>query len=93
MILSQPWEHGCDRSSTDTSATTGVSGNIQALKGFRYEVLRTWQWALKRRSQKAKATWERMTRLEKRWLPRARIYHPYPSLSTAVTTQGKSPVP
>jgi RNA-directed DNA polymerase len=71
----------------------GVSGNIQALKGFRYEVLRTWQWALKRRSQKAKATWERMTRLEKRWLPRARIYHPYPSLSTAVTTQGKSPVP
>ena len=71
----------------------GVSGNIQALKGFRYEVLRTWQWALKRRSQKAKATWERMTRLEKRWLPRARIYHPYPSLTTAVTTQGKSPVP
>jgi group II intron reverse transcriptase/maturase len=71
----------------------GVSGNIQALKGFRYQVLRTWQWALKRRSQKAKATWERMARLEKRWLPRARIYHPYPSLSTAVTTQGKSPVP
>jgi len=64
----------------------GVSGNIQALTGFRYEVLRTWQWALKRRSQKAKAPWARMTRLERRWLPRARIYHPYTSLSFAVKT-------
>jgi len=53
-----------------------VSGNIQALTGFRYEVLRTWQWALKRRSQKAKAPWERMARYITRWLPLARIYHP-----------------
>src|SRR5437870_2671621 len=54
----------------------GVVGNFEALSRFHYEVAQLWHRVLERRSQKARVTWERMTRLIKRWLPPARIYHP-----------------
>ena len=54
----------------------GVVGNYEALSRFRYEVGRLWQRTLQRRSQKARVSWARMTRLIKRWLPAARISHP-----------------
>jgi hypothetical protein len=37
-------------------------------------------------------TWERYSRIEKKWLPPARIVHPYPSVRFAARTQGRSPV-
>ena len=37
-------------------------------------------------------TWERYSRIEKKWLPPARIVHPYPSVRFAAKTQGRSPV-
>ena len=55
----------------------GVAGNFQALSAFRYQVGWLWHRSLERRSQTAGVTWLRMARLLKRWLPRARIYHPY----------------
>ena len=38
-----------------------VPTNIRALKVFRYEVIRRWRQALRRRSRKARMIWTRMT--------------------------------
>jgi RNA-directed DNA polymerase len=55
-----------------------VPGNLRAVSVFRYQLVRLWLRALRRRSQKTRMTWERMTRIAKRWLPTARNMHPYP---------------
>ena len=41
---------------------------------------RTDLYALRRRSHKTRITWTRMRRIETRWLPRARVIHPYPNI-------------
>ena len=64
----------------------GVPMNGPALHTFRYQVGRLWHRALSRRSQNGRVTWERMGRLTKRWLPLARIYHPYPLRRLGVIT-------
>ncbi len=56
----------------------GVPGNWHALVGFRVRVVWLWWRTLRRRSQKTKTNWHRMRRLAASWLPRVRIYHPYP---------------
>src|SRR5437867_1909302 len=56
----------------------GVPMNGPALLTFCSQVGRLWYRTLRRRSQTARITWERMRRLVWRWLPRARITHPYP---------------
>ena len=52
-----------------------VPGNIHAVSAFRKQVTRHWDRALRRRSQRHRVTWERMGRLEARWLlpPGSRI--------------------
>lgn len=56
-----------------------VPGNYHSLNQFRKQVSRLWLQALRRRSQKGACwTWEHMNRLIARWLPTARILHPYP---------------
>ncbi len=56
-----------------------VPDNSRSLDRFRKQVSRLWLKALRRRSQKGACwTWERMAPLIARWLPRARILHPYP---------------
>ena len=57
-----------------------VPGNVQAVAAFRSQVTRHWLKALRRRSQKNRTTWERMRRIETRWLPKARVMHPYPNV-------------
>ena len=52
--------------------------NTQRMKRFRQEVVRHWRRALSRRSQKDRPTWIRMNRLARRWIPPARIQHPWP---------------
>jgi RNA-directed DNA polymerase len=69
-----------------------VPGNIAALEVFRRQVILHWYEALRRRSQRTRLTWERMRDLETRWLPPARIMHPWPSTRFAVRTRAKSPV-
>jgi RNA-directed DNA polymerase len=51
-----------------------------------------WQRSLSRRSQQGSVIWERMNRSVDKWLPVARIYHPYPDERLGVMTRGKSPV-
>ena len=55
-----------------------VPGNAEAVQAFRYHVTRHWRFALSRRSQKGRVTWERMSRLARRYLPTTRIRHPWP---------------
>jgi group II intron reverse transcriptase/maturase len=55
-----------------------VPGNIEAVAAFCTQVNRHWRRALRRRSQRTNATWGRIQRLAKRWLPTPRVLHPYP---------------
>jgi group II intron reverse transcriptase/maturase len=55
-----------------------VPGNAKAVGAFRYRVIRHWWHALGRRSQKGRVTWERMYRYVDRFLPPARVRHPWP---------------
>ncbi|MGI8307544.1 group II intron reverse transcriptase/maturase [Saccharopolyspora hattusasensis] len=63
-----------------------VPGNSAAVNDFRDQVTRHWYRALRRRSQRTRLTWERMNRLANRWLPQARITHPWPSERFAART-------
>ena len=69
-----------------------VPGNTQAVAAFRDQVTRHWLKALRRRGQKTRITWERIGRIEARWLPPARVMHPYPNVRFDARTQGRSPV-
>jgi RNA-directed DNA polymerase len=69
-----------------------VPGNYEAVDAFCKEVTKHWYRALRRRSQRTSLTWERMSRLETRWLPPAKITHPWPNVRFDANTQGRSPV-
>jgi RNA-directed DNA polymerase len=64
----------------------GVPMNSQALYLFRFQVGWLWYRALSRRSQNGRVLWTRMRRLIDRWLPPARICHPYPLRRLGVIT-------
>ncbi len=66
----------------------GVPCNGPALSAFRAAVAWLWRKALRRRSQRARRrlTWDRMKRYLTRWLPPARICHPWPSQRLTVRT-------
>jgi RNA-directed DNA polymerase len=55
-----------------------VPTNIRRLGSFRTQVTRTWLRSLRRRSQRTRMTWARMDAVANRWLPPARVMHPYP---------------
>jgi group II intron reverse transcriptase/maturase len=61
-----------------------VPTNGRTLGAFRYHVTNLWRRTLRRRSQKDRTTWARMTKLADDWLPRPRILHPWPSQRFAV---------
>ena len=69
-----------------------VPGNSDAIIAFRTQVIRHWQRALRRRSQRSRLDWQRMNRVSIRWLPPARITHPYPEKRFDVHAQGRSRV-
>jgi len=56
-----------------------VPGNLSRLCVFRNRVIRLWRGALRRRGQKRRPNWARMSRLAQRWLPVPRALHPYPA--------------
>jgi RNA-directed DNA polymerase len=69
-----------------------VPGNIDAVAAFHNQAVRHWRRALRRRSQRTRLTWERMKRLDRRWLPTDRILHPWPDVRFDAKTRGRSPV-
>jgi len=64
----------------------GVPMNGPAIGMFRFQVGRLWHRALARRSHTGHVSWERMRRLIERWLPPARVCHPYPLRRLGVIT-------
>jgi len=62
-----------------------VPTNSAALSAFRYHIERLWLRTLRRRSQKDKFPWERITELANDFLPKPKILHPWPSVRFAVT--------
>jgi RNA-directed DNA polymerase len=64
----------------------GVPTNNVAIRNFHWQVARSWRSVLGRRSQKASMPWDRMRRLLRRWMPPAKICHPYPSCRMPVMT-------
>jgi group II intron reverse transcriptase/maturase len=61
-----------------------VPTNSRALSAFQYHVTDLWRRTLRRRSQKDGATWERVAKIAKEYLPKPRILHPWPSVRFAV---------
>ncbi|MBA3262744.1 MAG: group II intron reverse transcriptase/maturase [Thermoleophilaceae bacterium] len=55
-----------------------VPDNSRAIGAFRDQARRHWLRALRRRSQRSRVTWERMERWSARWIPPARVRHPWP---------------
>jgi RNA-directed DNA polymerase len=62
-----------------------VPTNGRALSVFLHHVTDLWRRTLRRRSQKDRITWVRMTQLVDTWLPKPIILHPWPSDRFAVT--------
>ncbi len=52
--------------------------NGAALDAFRTQTIGHWLHALRRRGQKDRFSWERITKLAAEWLPRPKILHPWP---------------
>jgi RNA-directed DNA polymerase len=73
-------------------ADYAVPDNIDAVAAFRTQATRLWLRALRRRGQRNRLNRTRMRRLATRWLPPARILHPWPDARFDVRTQGRSPV-
>ena len=69
-----------------------VPGNGDMVARFRTECIKHWRKALRQRSHKTCVTWERMNRLVRRWLPPARVCHPWPDKRFDARTRGRSPV-
>ena len=69
-----------------------VPGNIRAVSTFHDQVQRHWFTALRRRSQRTNLDWDRKHRLASRWLPPARIVHPWPDARFNAKTRARSPV-
>jgi RNA-directed DNA polymerase len=55
-----------------------VPGNLPRLHLFRWRLSWVWCRALSRRSQRSHISWDRLNRLVERWIPVARVLHPYP---------------
>ncbi len=61
-----------------------VPGNYTRLRQFRDALQVMWLRVLRRRSQRGRRlTWDKFSKLSKRWLPTPRILHPYPNVRFA----------
>jgi len=69
-----------------------VPTNGRSLAVFQKEVERRWRFALRRRSQRGRVTWERLQRLSCRWIPSPKILHPWPEERFDARTRGRSRV-
>lgn len=61
-----------------------VPGNYTRLRQFRNAIQVMWLHTLRRRSQRGqRLTWEKFSKLSRRWLPTPKIIHPYPNVRFA----------
>lgn len=64
----------------------GVPNNQVAMNVFRFVVAQLWWKTLRRRGNCRKMTWQKMQPIVDRWLPRAKLHHPYPLRRMGVIT-------
>ncbi len=69
-----------------------VPSNTGAVAALRSRLTRLWFKALLLRSQRSRLNWERMNRISTRWLPPARVQHPFSNARFGVRTRARSPV-
>jgi hypothetical protein len=69
-----------------------VSGNQPSLWWFFNEVRRLWLMSLRRRSQKARLSWEKFIQLVDRFFPPIETLHALPCHRFDARTRGRSPV-
>jgi RNA-directed DNA polymerase len=55
-----------------------VPNNVPAISAFRYHVVVAWVRTLRRRSQRHRLPWDRMQVHLERYIPKARVLHPWP---------------
>lgn len=67
-----------------------VPTNTTRLREFVRQVERHWMTSLRRRSQRHRLTWQRLSRIAQLWLPRPRVLHPWPSVRFDARPRGKS---
>jgi len=73
-------ESGCRQCLGAGANTYAVPGNYPRLKQFRDAIQAQWLSVLRRRSQRGRRlTWDKFSKLPKRWLPTPKILHPYPN--------------
>jgi hypothetical protein len=56
-----------------------VPTNFGSLNAFRNHVINIWRRALRRRGQKDKTDWKRISEIAGDWLPEPKILHPWPN--------------
>jgi RNA-directed DNA polymerase len=56
-----------------------IPGNLDRLSVFRHRLRRLWRTVLRRRSQRGRMNWLRLSRKLDRWTPSPRVLHPYPA--------------
>jgi hypothetical protein len=56
-----------------------VPGNLDSLGVFHVRAARLWGRTLRRRSQKHRPNWERISAITQHWIPAPRVLHPYPA--------------
>ena len=61
-----------------------VPTNMPALRAFRHTIERLWVRTLRRRSQKDRFAWDRITKLADDFLPKPKVLHPWPQQRFAV---------
>ena len=71
-----------------------VPNSLRYLRRFVIRLKRIWHHILRRRSQKDRFSWVRLSRLTEMYWPKLEIRHPWPGQRIAVvSTRGRSPVP
>jgi RNA-directed DNA polymerase len=68
-----------------------VPGNLHRLQLFRWRLRWIWWRALSRRSQRSSVSMDRLNRLITRWIPVARVLHPYPMQRFDASHPGREP--
>ena len=72
-------------------ADHAVPNNFPAIDAFRYHVAVAWVRTLRRRSQKTSLAWARMQVHLNRYLPKARLLHPWPEARFRARHSGWEP--
>lgn len=55
-----------------------VPNNVPQISAFRFHVIRAWMRSLRRRSQRHRMPWDRLQVHLERYIPKARVLHPWP---------------